>query len=339
MKLPFPAFATTTASSLRFNLRTSKSAQAWAIGGGAQNDRRQVWPDGTETEAHFYNHIPAGRTGTTWLVQFLGDNLNVASKHEPLGVLDFGSQMPEISHMRRFNTLGMDASMNTFWQNKLASLQAPYAETNHTLGKCGLIEALAESDLADRSTLIILRRDLAKQCASYVSRNDFQNITVAWQWYLDISYPNIIVNPAILRPMGQIGWTLWYALEMEPRYAYYVLKFSDRINFVETRLEEATTPQGATRLLAALGHKAEPTLPPQTECRTAQQSGHRGADSRNPQSAQSDEVRSGRPGVGLHQVGKIAVRPGSAKRIGCLRQSDKRQSHRKRVCPPRDARG
>lgn len=66
-----------------------------------------------------------------------------------------------------------------------------------------------------------------------------------------MSYPNIIVNPAILRPMGQIGWALWYALEMETRYAYYLLKFSDRINFVETRLEEATTPQGATRLLAA----------------------------------------------------------------------------------------
>jgi hypothetical protein len=259
--LPFPAFATTTASSLRFHLRTSKSAQAWAIG-RARNDRRQIWPDGTETEAHFYNHIPAGRTGTAWLAQFLGDNLKVASKHEPLGVLDFGTQMPEISHMRRFNTLGMDASMKAFWQNKLASLQAPYGDSNHTLGKCGLIEALAESDLADRSTVIILRRDLAKQCASYVSRNDFQNITIAWQWYLDMSYPNIIVNPAILRPMGQIGWALWYALEMEARYAYYLLKFSDRINFVETRLEEATTPQGATRLLAALGHKAEPTLPP-----------------------------------------------------------------------------
>ncbi|MBY6134486.1 hypothetical protein KUV61_01490 [Nocardioides marinus] len=261
MKLPFPAFATTTGSLPRFHLRTSKCAQAWAIG-RAQNDRRHVWPSGTKTEAHFYNHIPAGRTGTAWLAQFLGENLNVASKHEPLGVLDFGTQMPEISHMRRFNTLGMDASMKTFWQNQLASLQAPYAESNHTPGKCGLIEALAESDLADRSTVIILDRDLAKQCASYVSRNDFQNITIAWQWYLDMSYPNIIVNPAILRPMGQIGWALWYALEMETRYAYYLLKFSDRINFVETRLEEATTPRGATRLLAALGHKAEPILHP-----------------------------------------------------------------------------
>lgn len=87
--------------------------------------------------------------------------------------------MPEISYMSRFNTLGMDASMKAFWQSKLTALQAPYADSNHTLGKCGPIEALAESDLADRSTVIILRRDLAKQCASYVSRNDFQNITIA----------------------------------------------------------------------------------------------------------------------------------------------------------------
>uniref|UniRef100_UPI002B26F1E1 hypothetical protein n=1 Tax=Leisingera sp. TaxID=1879318 RepID=UPI002B26F1E1 len=164
-------------------------------------------------QSDFIFTLSAGRTGTAWLAQFLGDNLSVNSVHEPLGVLDFGTKMPEISHMRRFNMLGMDGKMQAFWQNKLAGLRAPYAESNHTLGKCGLIEALANSDIADRSTVIILRRDLAKQCASYVGRNDFQNITIPWQWYLDMSYANIIVNPKMFRQLGQIGWAMWYALE------------------------------------------------------------------------------------------------------------------------------
>lgn len=219
-------------------------------------------PQDGGSAADFIFTLSAGRTGTAWLAQFLGDNLAVKSVHEPLGVLDFGTQMPEISHMRRFNTVGMDSMVTEFWENKLAALQAPYAESNHTLGKCGLIEALAGSAIASRSTVIILRRDLAKQCASYVGRNDFQNITIPWQWYLDMRYANNIVNPQMFAQMGQIGWAMWYALEMETRYAYYVLKFHGRINFVEARLEEATKPEGAARLLAALGQEAAPVLPP-----------------------------------------------------------------------------
>ncbi|CUI00729.1 hypothetical protein [Leisingera aquaemixtae] len=205
--------------------------------------------------------LSAGRTGTAWLAQFLGDNLQIRSVHEPLGVEDFGTAMPEFSHMRRFNTLGMDGVTRDFWRNKLASLQAPYAESNHILGKCGLIEALADSSICSRTTVIILRRDLAKQCASYVGRNDFQNITIPWQWYLDMSYRNVIVNPSVFRQMGQIGWAIWYALEMEARYAYYLIKYGGRINFVEARLEEATKPDGAARLLEALGHHGAPVLP------------------------------------------------------------------------------
>jgi len=212
-------------------------------------------------KSDFIFTLSAGRTGTAWLAQFLGDNLQINSVHEPLGVDDFGKAMPEIRHMRTFNTLGMDGVMWDFWQNKLASLQAPYAESNHTLGKCGLIEALAGSSISDRTTVIILRRDLAKQCASYVGRNDFQNITIPWQWYLDMSYSNLIVNPSAFRQMGQIGWAIWYALEMEARYAYYLLKYGSQINFVEARLEEATKPEGAAKLLAELGCSGQPVLP------------------------------------------------------------------------------
>ncbi|UWQ81946.1 hypothetical protein [Leisingera caerulea] len=215
----------------------------------------------TAGRTDFIFTLSAGRTGTAWLAQFLGDNLRIRSVHEPVGVEDFGTAMPEISHMRRFNTLGMDGVTRKFWRNKLASLQAPYAEANHTLGKCGLIEALADSSIGSRTTVIILRRDLAKQCASYVGRNDFQNITIPWQWYLDMGYTNVIVNASALRKLGQIGWAIWYALEMEARYAYYQIKYGDQINFVEAKLEEATKPEGAARLLAALGHHGVPVLP------------------------------------------------------------------------------
>ncbi|KIC39110.1 hypothetical protein [Leisingera sp. ANG-M7] len=205
--------------------------------------------------------LSAGRTGTAWLAQLLGDNLDINSVHEPLAVEDCGSAMPEIGHMRTFNTRGMTPKLQDFWNKKLESLEAPYGESNHALGKCGLIEALADSSICDRTTVIILRRDLAKQCASYAGRGDFTNLTVVWQWYLDVSYENVIVNPASFLQLGQIGWAIWYALEMEARYAYYLLSYGQKINFVTARLEEATTPDGAARLLAELGHSGPVLLP------------------------------------------------------------------------------
>lgn len=205
--------------------------------------------------------LSAGRTGTAWLAEFLQSNLQINSVHEPLGVEDFGTAMPEIGHMRTFNTLGMNPRMQEFWRTKLGALAAPYAESNHTLGKCGLIEALAESSICDRTTVIILRRDLAKQCASYAGRGDFSNLTLIWQWYLDVSYENVIVDPAAYLKLGQIGWAIWYALEMEARYAYYLLKYRQKINFVEARLEEAVKPHGAAELLADLGHSGRIVLP------------------------------------------------------------------------------
>ncbi|KIC19306.1 hypothetical protein [Leisingera sp. ANG-DT] len=212
-------------------------------------------------KSDFFFTLSAGRTGTAWLAQFLGDNLRIKSIHEPLNIEDFGTQMPEIKHMRTFNTFGMNTRMQKFWKDKLASLEAPYAESNHTLGKCGLIEALAESPIRSRTTVILLRRDLAKQCASYVGRNDFMNITIRWQWYLDMGYSNLIVDPARFLPLGQVGCAIWYALEMEARYAYYLLKYGGQIKFVGAMLEEATKPAGAPKLLAALDHRGRVLLP------------------------------------------------------------------------------
>ena len=59
-----------------------------------------------------------------------------------------------------------------------------YSETNHTLCKCGLVENIILNKREKYTTLIILKRDMTDQCVSYLERNDFGNITIAWQWYL-----------------------------------------------------------------------------------------------------------------------------------------------------------
>ncbi|MFW8634595.1 hypothetical protein [Cribrihabitans pelagius] len=219
--------------------------------------------------SQFIFTLSAGRTGTAWLAELIKVNLQMPSVHEPLGIGDFGKTMPEIRHMRTFNTVGMDGLLCDFWERKLAGLQAPYAESNHTLGKCGLIEALAESSLCAASTVVILRRDLAKQSASYVVRGDFKNITIPWQWYLDRNYPNVIVSPDQMKPLGEVGYALWYAMEMAARQAYYQLLYGNRVHFVEAQLEDATKPEGAARLLAALGYDGPVTLPPKKNAMTA----------------------------------------------------------------------
>lgn len=240
----------------RFNYRRPVPAKASAGG-----------PSSTQTD--FIFTISAGRTGTNWLSKLLTQNLSSPALHEPLAIDDFGTRMPGIRTMRGFNDHGMERAVRDFWQKKFTNLQAPYAETNHTLAKCGLVEALAESDLADRTTLIVLRRDLAKQCVSYIMRNDFTNITLDWQWYLNPRYRNVIVNPVAFQRLGQIGTALWYCCEMATRQAYYLQKYADQLNFIEVSLEDIATPEGAGALLRDLGHTGPVTLPPRANANAA----------------------------------------------------------------------
>ena len=133
--------------------------------------------------------LSAGRTGTAWLSEFLSVNLNCEALHESLGVEDFGNRMPDIKIMRSFNENGNNAIVKDFWKRKFSMLASNiHIETNHTLGKCGLIENISRSKLAEKSRIIILKRDIVRQCASYVVRHDFVHITTAWQWYLHPSY-------------------------------------------------------------------------------------------------------------------------------------------------------
>ena len=133
--------------------------------------------------------LSAGRKGTAWVSEFLAVNLNCEALHKPLGVEDFGNRMPDIKIMRTFSENGNNAIVTDFWKRKFSMLTSNiHIETNHTLGKCELIENISRSQLAEKSRIIILKRDIVRQCASYVVRHDFVHITTAWQWYLHPSY-------------------------------------------------------------------------------------------------------------------------------------------------------
>ena len=66
-----------------------------------------------------YFTITAGRSGSAWLTKFLGQNLNIPSIHEPLGIEDFGTNMPDIKLMRTFNNYGNNECIKSFWEKKI----------------------------------------------------------------------------------------------------------------------------------------------------------------------------------------------------------------------------
>lgn len=209
-----------------------------------------------------YFTITAGRSGSAWLAKFLELNLDIEVIHEPLGIDDFGTKMPDIRTLRNFNNYGNNDFVKKFWINKLNNLDGKiYAETNHTLAKCGLIENLVKSNLAKNSTVFILKRNLAKQCLSYLTRGDFGNITLIWQWFLHPSYKLKIVNPDHFKKFNSIGLPLWYCYELAARQEYYVQKYSDKIKFIEISLEEITSVDGALKLLKELDVKDKCEIP------------------------------------------------------------------------------
>jgi hypothetical protein len=209
-----------------------------------------------------YFTITAGRTGSAWLTSFLTTNLGIDAVHEPLGIEDFGVQMPDIRTMRTFNNYGNNGFVQDFWKRKLLYLPSDtYAETNHTLCKCGVVENLFLNGLEDETTLIVLKRDVVKQCLSYLVRHDFVNITIAWQWYLHPTYVKKIINPEPFMRFGGVGVPLWYCYEMLARQEYYTQKFSNKIAMHHVALEDLTTKAGAQDFHKALGLYGECELP------------------------------------------------------------------------------
>jgi hypothetical protein len=110
-----------------------------------------------------YFTITAGRTGSAWLASFLSLNLQIEEVHEPLGINDFVEKMLDIRTMRNFNNFGNNDFVQNFWNKKFKTIPGGvYAETNHTLSKCGLVENIMLHDRSDATTLIVLRGDIVK---------------------------------------------------------------------------------------------------------------------------------------------------------------------------------
>ena len=107
---------------------------------------------------------------------FLAVNFTCDGLHEPLGIEDFGNRMPDIKMMRSFTETGNNAIVKDFWKRKLSMLTSDmHIETNHTLGKCGLIENISRTQLAEKSKIIILKRDIVRQCANRLRQRFFRS--------------------------------------------------------------------------------------------------------------------------------------------------------------------
>ncbi|MDC0011655.1 hypothetical protein OAE29_00030 [Octadecabacter sp.] len=209
-----------------------------------------------------YFTITAGRTGSAWLASFLANNLKIDAVHEPLSIDDFGVRMPDIRTMRTFNAYGNNAFVQDFWKRKFSYFpRDTYAETNHTLCKCGLVENLFHNGLEDETILIVLKRDVVKQCISYLVRHDFKNITLAWQWYLHPTYIKKIINPEPFMRFSGVGVPLWYCYEMLARQEYYTQNFTHKIAMHHVDIEKLTTKSGAQDFLKGLGFSGECELP------------------------------------------------------------------------------
>lgn len=206
--------------------------------------------------------LTAGRTGTRWLTELLGQNLpGCEAHHEILGHDRFGVDTPDLSHLTLFNSRGLCDEVHGFWERKAARVAASdatwYVETSHVLMKAGLVEHIDMFTDLGPVHLIALGRDLVDTVASYTQRHDLANVGNQWLWYLDPSYPQNIIDPAPLLGHGLVGVRAWYALEIRARQAYYeaLLADDERVVVHRATLEGLQTESGARGLLRALGQE------------------------------------------------------------------------------------
>lgn len=205
--------------------------------------------------------MTAGRTGTRFLAQLIGDNAPDAEvHHERIGFGDFGVHAPDVSLLHEFNCRGVTEPVRRFWHGKFASIldgQAPvYVETSHVLMKAGLVEQVAA--LAPQHTvhLIILQRDPLDVLTSYHRRGDFGGAANTWLWYLDPAYGQNRMRfgvPEGIHPL--IAKRHWYLLEIAVRAEIYAAELADRagIHVHRVQLEHLNEATAAADFLQRLG--------------------------------------------------------------------------------------
>ena len=212
---------------------------------------------------HYVFTMTAGRTGTAWLAKLFAANFDCIAKHEYLNFGEFGIYSQDVGLMGAFNQWGNKDRVQAFWKRKFDLIPkcSMYVETNHALGKCGLIENLQILPEGSEVTIVTLRRNWLRQAMSYLTRYDFYNMSTVWLWYLDPRYRNVIVQSKPFRDMGMLGNIVWYIAEVETRQAYYRQLFGDKYRFVDVHLENATSHAGASALLKQFGHDGTVSLP------------------------------------------------------------------------------
>ncbi|MGH1368093.1 MAG: hypothetical protein ACRBCL_05705 [Maritimibacter sp.] len=204
--------------------------------------------------------ITTGRSGTVFLTELMKLNAPEAeTHHERVGFQTLGLDTPDASHFTLFNSVGNVQRVQDYWKMKcdrvLASKAETYAEISHFLFKAGLIENIAPLAEAGDVQLVLLTRDPFKIQWSYVNRFEFSNFGYTWLFALDPRYPNVMVKSAPFMEHGVAGAALWYVHEVFARQEYYARLVADmpNVHIHRVDLSEITTPEGAAKLLTALG--------------------------------------------------------------------------------------
>jgi hypothetical protein len=167
--------------------------------------------------------------------------------------------------LRNFNTHKINDVVKKFWEYKFATLpkHEDYFESNHTLSKAGLVEALSKYDDAPPATFVLLRRNHVDLMLSHLLLQAWAHKTNVWQWFLDFNYPLNIVDPKPFIELNEIlGVLAWYIVEMEIRQECYRIAFSSKFKFIDCTIEELSTVEGAKEFLNNFNFTGTPVLPP-----------------------------------------------------------------------------
>lgn len=204
--------------------------------------------------------ITTGRSGTSYLAELLARNVPDSRVwHERTSFGSFGIDTPDLSHFTLFNSVGNVSRVQGFWRRKFArdrkTDRSVHGEASHLLAKAGLLENIGMlTNNGATVDIVILKRDVADTVWSFYNRFDFVNNGLAWAFYLDAAYPNVIVNSAPFVGYGAAGRALWYVVEMRVRAAYYRQLLADTpgLRFHVTDLPSIAHARGAGELLEAM---------------------------------------------------------------------------------------
>jgi hypothetical protein len=217
---------------------------------------------------NLYFTISAGRTGTKFLSKLLRNNApqeNLPIYHEQIKYFNWGTRIPDLSHMLLFNIEGNNDRVQSFWESKIEQIKEEskgidyYVETSHRFFKAGLIENLIRLlDPTEHTVHIIdLRRAVIPTIKSYVARADLATYENRWIWYLDMKYTRNILKFDTYEQLNMahtLKIRLWYIHEVWARAALYKIRYNNHplFKFHWAQLKDLNDPAYAQSLLRKL---------------------------------------------------------------------------------------